>query len=507
MKRPAPWGRVLPIFQCLPLIALSAWACQGCARYHVDWPSAVTETKLDGRVERAYALGGGGKITYRQRLEDGRVTDLLFDDDGDGEPEETVDLLAAKPEWPHFMVILDGVPFDVVHAMYEEGRFRLFPPPSRVVSSFPAMTDVALSRVFHTKPCVALEASYFDRDRSRMSDGNAVYLSGENAPWIPFVDYCAPQRVAVGTYLNPPSVFSEELRSMAKLFETSQSIKAAAYSVGSAGLGTRGGETAIRAYLLDVDRLCERITHDRRGKVRFTITADHGQTLQRCQLANFEQVLTRAGFRCTKSLKSPNDVVIVAYGLITCAALYTDQPQAVADVLVDHPAVDLVSYRLGDAVVVGKKDQRATIRKGDGGYRYQPTAGDPLELEPTIAELRTLGAVNEPGDIADRPLMHATVTHRYPDAMHRLWTCFNGLVTKPADVIVSLKPDACHGSKFFHAFVGPVASTHGGLDYLGSTTFLLSNASQAPLPPVMRSEDVLEAIGWPQDRDAPSTPP
>lgn len=424
---------------------------------------------------------------------------MLFDDDADGETDETVSLVSERADCPHFLVILDGVPFDVVRAMHDEGHFRLFPPPSRVVSVFPAMTDLALSRTFHAKRCVAIEALYFDREKNRMSDGNAVYLSGENAPWIPFVDYSAPQRVAVGTYLNPPSVFSQELRAMVRLFGATKADTAAAYSVGTAGLGTRGGEPAIRRYLLDIERLCERITYDRRGRVRFTITADHGQTLQRCQLANFEKSLRGAGFRCTKSLRGPNDVVIVAYGLITCAAFHTDRPEAVADVLVDHAAVDFVTYRQADSVVVRKRGQQAMIQRGSGGYRYQTIEGDPLELSPIVAGLRAAGFLNDQDEIAARPLLEATATHRYPDALHRLWTCFDGLVRKQADVIASLKPEACHGSKFFHAFVGPVASTHGGLDYMGSVTFLLSNASPLAAPPVLRSEDVLEAIGWPAE--------
>lgn len=487
---------------CRLLLTLAASSLvYGCAQYHPDWPERPTKTcsASCGGQERAYAIGPRGGLTYRQQLQGGRIAVLLFDDDADGETDETVSLVSERADCPHFLVILDGVPFDVVRAMHDEGHFRLFPPPSRVVSVFPAMTDLALSRTFHAKRCVAIEALYFDREKNRMSDGNAVYLSGENAPWIPFVDYSAPQRVAVGTYLNPPSVFSQELRAMVRLFGATKADTAAAYSVGTAGLGTRGGEPAIRRYLLDIERLCERITYDRRGRVRFTITADHGQTLQRCQLANFEKSLRGAGFRCTKSLRGPNDVVIVAYGLITCAAFHTDRPEAVADVLVDHAAVDFVTYRQADSVVVRKRGQQAMIQRGSGGYRYQTIEGDPLELSPIVAGLRAAGFLNDQDEIAARPLLEATATHRYPDALHRLWTCFDGLVRKQADVIASLKPEACHGSKFFHAFVGPVASTHGGLDYMGSVTFLLSNASPLAAPPVLRSEDVLEAIGWPAE--------
>jgi hypothetical protein len=478
---------------------LLCWICvRCCATYHPNWPEAPAQTRVNdsGAVERSYTSKSGSAAKYTQRLENGRVTALLFDDDGDGKVDETVSLTGDHPDWPHFLIILDGVPFDVVQAMYQEGHFRLFPPPARVASVFPAMTDVALSCMFHTKPCSASEALFFDRRKNRLSDGNTVYLRGENAPWIPHVDYAAPQRVAIGTYLNPSSVFAEEMTSIDDLLSKSLGPQAAAYSIGTAGLGTRGGEPAIRVYLADVEKLCERITHDRRGRVRFSITADHGQTLRRCDLVSFDKVLSEAGLRKTSSIKTPDDVVVVAYGLITCVMMYTDRPAAVATALVGHPAVDLVTYRSGDSVIVRNAEQSAAIRKQGAGYVYDASRGDPLHLSPIIEQLRAQGAVDAEGVISDRPLMQATAAHQYPDPLSRLWSCFDGLVTKQADVIASLKPEACHGSKLFHVVVAPVASTHGGLDYLGSVTFLLDNSRSTPLPEILRVDDVLETIGW-----------
>jgi hypothetical protein len=315
------------------------------------------------------------------------------------------------------------------------------------------------------------------------------------------VDYHAPQNVAVDTYLHPWSVFSAELRQMWRLFGETSAPLAVAYSVGTAGIGTRQGEQGIRAYLADVDKLCERVTYDRRGKVHFSILADHGQSLQPCQRVSFRKVLTEAGFRVTKSLEKPNDVVVVSYGLITCALFHTDQPRAVASTLVEHPAVDLVMFRDGDGVAVQKRGptagtaSTAIIQQQPGGFVYDTADGDPLGLGTIIDRLRAAGHVASDGTIADGPLLRATAGHEYPDPLHRVWSCFNGLVVKPADVIASLKPDACHGSKFFHFFVAPVASTHGSLRRRGSVTFLLTNALPIPLPDVLRVEDVLSRLG------------
>ncbi|MBN2560831.1 MAG: hypothetical protein JXQ75_07870 [Phycisphaerae bacterium] len=465
---------------------------------------------------RVYLLGDAPQPNYQQHLEDGRITTLSFDDDADGRPDETVELSGSHADRPHFIIVLDGVPFDVVKAMYDEGHFRLFDPPARLVSVFPAMTDVALSRVFHTKPCIAVEALYFDRERNALSNGNDVYMSGKNTPWTAAVDYHAPQSVAVNTYLNPWSVFSAELREMHRLFSRSTGLTragsvteaplAVAYSVGAAGIGTRQGEKGIRAYLTEVEKLCERVTYDRRGKVRFSILADHGQSLRQCQRVSFEETLTNAGFRIGKSIKDPNDVVIISYGLVTCAQFHTDRPRAVAAALVRHPGVDLAMFREGNHVVVQNAAAIATIRKRPGGFVYDTSDGDPLALAPILERLRAEGHITEDGAIADRPLLMATADHTYPDPLHRIWTCFDDLVEKPADLIVSLKPDACYGSKFFHFFVAPVASTHGGLDYLSSVTFLLTNATPGPPPSVLRSEDVLEALQVPPHDAAGAKP-
>jgi hypothetical protein len=481
------------------VLLLSAWVLGlgGCA-FHVDWPDLVDEEPAakPGCSVRSYRIGEADAPNYEQALSNGRIVELRFDDDGDGTADATVDLREPTGSIPHFMVILDGVPFDVVEAMYAEGHFRLFAPPVRVISTFPAMTDVALSRLFHTRPCIATEASYFDRTKNRMSSGNDVYMSGDNAPWMPAVDYHAPQNVAVATYLSPASVFSRELRDMHRLFATTDAQWAAGYSVGAAGIGTRGGEPAIRSFLAEIDRLCERITYNRRGRVRFTITADHGHGLKPCERVSFREALIDAGFHPKKTITGPDDVVIVSYGLVTYAQFFTDRPADVAETLRGHAAVDLAMYPTDEAVVVLNADGEATVRQEGNTFLYQPIEGDPLRLTGLLPPLPVDGSEQADAPLSERAVLEATAQREYPDPLRRIWLAFHGLVAKPADVIVSLKPGACHGSKFFHFFIAPVESTHGSLGRLSSATFLLTNAVEEPLPEVIRIEDVLDTVHW-----------
>jgi hypothetical protein len=476
--------------------------CSSCAPYQVDWPQGKVESKAEqhgGNQDvaiRTFTLDGATKPNYEQRLEDGKVRELLFDEDGDGQWDKTVDLREPHPDWPHFLIILDGVPYDLVKKMRDEGQFRLFAPPARVVTVFPSVTDVALAQVFQSRPCNGFEAQYYDHEKKALSNGNDVYLSGANAPWQPQVTYCAPQSVAVNTYLSPWSVFSTELSDTEKLFRTTKLPFASAYSVGSAGIGTREGEAGIRRYLTQVDQLCERITFERRGQVHFSITADHGHSLHQCERVTYDKALADAGFNVVSSLSGPKDVVILSYGLVTCAQFQTKDPRGAAEAVLHEPSVDLVTFREGDLVYVLKEDAVATVAKRPGGYAYDTSKGDPLELAPILQQLKKEGAVDAEGTIADRPLLLATVEHKYPDPLRRLCECFDGIVLQEPDVVVSLRPEYCHGSAFFHFFVKPVASTHGNLDYLDSVTFVMTNALSKPLPSVMRPGDVLEAIGF-----------
>lgn len=488
-----PINRVLRTPLVSAVAALLPVVC-GCG-YQIDWPDAPArvERSADGET-RCYAVGRKGKIDYRQHLVDGRVTRLEFGDSTSGAPEDTVDYTARHDDWPHFLIILDGVPFDTAERLYADGHFRLFEPPRRVVSVYPAMTDLALSKLFGTPPCVAYESRFFDRKRNTMAGGNTDYLEGKNAPWIADVDYAAPQNVAVGTYLNPRPVFDRELREMYRLFRTHNGPFASAYSVGSAGLGTRGGEAAIREYLIQIDRLCERITYERRGKVRFSVTADHGHGLQRCRRVSLKDPLRRAGFNPSDTIKGPKDVVQPEYGLVTFAQFFTESPMEVAAVLDSQSAVDVVSFVVNDGVVVLKKGQRAEIRRGEHGFIYRPVSGDPLGIVPLIETMREAGLVTDNGEINDGQFLRLSADMTYPDALRRLWDCHHQLVQQPADVVVSLKPGFCVGSKFFEFFVGPVASTHGALDKLSSVTFLLTNRATSATAQVLRVGDVVRAI-------------
>ena len=476
-----------------PLAGLSSCVCWGCASQPSFPPPVETRTENNETVFGFDADSDKRADFWQYQRADGRKHALAYADDESGLPGERIDLDAIDAsECPHLMIVLDGVPFELVDELYREGHFRFFHPPARVICCFPGMTDLALSELFHTGRCLAYQARYFDREANRFTDGNAVYLSGRNSPWLARMSYRCSFWWDALAYLNPQAVFNHEIKAIASAFRKIDIGEACAYSVATAGLGTRGSREGIREYLRTIDRLCEQIIYERRGRVHLTLTADHGHNLTENKRISFRETLEAGGYRQAKSLREPRDVVPVGYGLVTYAALFTNDPAGVADCLLGHEDVELACYPRDDAVVVRDRTGEARITRGTSGFAYDSRRGDPLRLAAIIERLRLDGKVSGDGEIDSAALFEATLDHDYPDPLARLWDAFHELVEYPPDLIVNLRDGACYGSRFFHAMIGRVSSTHGSLNRASSTTFVLTTLGQ--LPAAMRAPHVLPTL-------------
>jgi len=473
-------GALLPLPGCPSAVKFPDRACR-------------VQPAEPGELLLSYDLDGDRRVDY-QTLEDaaGRIVELRYPDAA-GLFADRVPLDQIDPaDLPHFIIALDGVPFELVDALYRQGRFRLFYPPTRLISTFPSMTDLAFWKVFGGRQPLAYEAEYFDRAAQRLVPGNQTYLSGANADWARRLDYRCSFAADAFAYLCPTQVFEQELRGMDNALRRKDQGTAVVYSVGTAGLATQGGRQAILSYLRQIDRFAEQLVRQRRGRVRLTLLADHGHNMAGRGRVRFDDRLRHAGFRVRNRLDDDRDVVIIEYGLVTYAALYTRRPDQVADVLLADPAVSLACYPQDDRVVLRTLTDRAAVEHADGRYRYQAELGDPLDLLPVVAQLQRTGHVDDAGFIDDRALLAATACREYPDPLHRLWQAFHGLVDQPPDLVVCLQDGWCHGSGFFHTLIGGASSTHGSLNRLNSATFALT--MWAPLPDVLRPEDVLPAL-------------
>ncbi|MEW6360219.1 MAG: hypothetical protein AB1696_28055 [Planctomycetota bacterium] len=475
-------------------VFLSLLLVVGCASVS-DFPKepASAERTSDGLV-RTYAFGKSRQPNYWQVANaDGRVVVLRFDTSEDGKPDLTVDLDKLDLNTcRHLVIILDGVPFDLVEEAYKQGRFRLFHPPSRLYSAFPSMTWLSFPLIFHTEAPLGVESDYFDRKTGRRSDAMKVYAQRANEPWRPCVDYRCGTLVDAVCYASRWAAFAHEMGAIRERLETRGKRVFVGYNSSSAGLGTAQGREGFEAVLDAVDRFCEEMMAKHQGRITITIFADHGHSLTPARRIPLTKFLDRRGYHPSDVLQERNDVVVSAFGLCTDAVIYANDPAGVAQALTGLEGVDLVVYPTGESITVRKRDQMARISCRAGRYRYDAVRGDPLELVPIIAKMKEHGQVDKEGFLDDRALFGATALHKYPDPLYRIWLCWHGAVQNAPDVVVSLEDAWCWGRADF-ALMANVASTHGSLNYANSVTFAMTTAG--PLPPRLRLVDLKPALG------------
>jgi len=472
--------------------------CAGCGA-PVRFPDRPLVAQVtDAGLLRAYDTNGDKRTDYFTTQDAaGRTVRIAYDTTGDGGPDDFLDLDDIPlADCRHVVIVLDGIGYDTVEAFRREGHLRLFHPPSRIISTFPSMTDVAMADVFRSVRSLGFEAVYFDHRTERLAGGSADYLSLKNEAWTRSVDYRANPIWDPISYLYPDAVFGRELGQFQKLFDRRDRSSLVAYFVSTAGLATRCGLEGQRRILDLADRLAERLVWQTRGLVKVTILSDHGHALVRAERIDFQKFLRQKRWRVADRLQNDADVVPIEFGLVTYASFATRRRAALAADLLQHPGVDFVTYEENDSVIVEKPGAKAAIDHRPGRYRYRPLQGDPLGLQPILDPLKSTGGLDADGFVADADLFRLTAAHNYPDPLDRLWRAFHGLTENVPDVIASLKDGYCAGAASRLAWLPYIASTHGDLQRKSSTAFIMSTAGPllAPTVPAIRSREVPAAL-------------
>lgn len=454
----------------------------------------TAELTSEGIQLRTYDSDGDGKKDYYQELgRGGRVLRLGFDRDEDGVLDEQVDLDELDlSECRQLYILLDGVPYEMMASMYAQGHFRLFHRPSRLISCFPTMTDVAFAEIFGLSPVLAYEAGYYDRAERKLHDGNMVYLSGKNEPWNDRLDYRGRLWIDAVAYVWPRWWLAHEMESILSKYNRSKKKIISGYSVSGTCLGTDEGRDGYVEVLLRAEQLCEAVMLASKGRVKITMFADHGHNLTHGKPIELKRLLERAGFRVAEKVSQPKDVVIPEFGLVTYASIETLRPGQVASTVVQMEGIDLVLYKAAQSrVAVLSKDGKALIECDDNRYSYRMIDGDPLKLGLIVENMRQAGLLDAEGYASDEDFFKATCGHEYPDALARIWRAFHGLVKNTPAVVVTTKDGWYCGKGKFDFFVN-VASTHGSLNYANSVTFAMSTAGE--LPEVLRLTDLRAAL-------------
>ena len=415
-----------------------------------------------------------------------------------------------KPPSRHVIICVDGVGISTINKMRAQGHFKMFRSPSRMISTFPSLTNAALSKIL--EPAGAsmtggYEDNFFDTERNRMRGGILDrFRSGHfiRGTFRELFDY-HPSAIKSGLgYAAPP--FSTYLESLSDLIRLRQKARSSrqpvffAYTGATDSLAHVGGETLLVSFLERLDDTLEDIVHDSNIPITVTIFSDHGNDFRKYRRVAMKEPLRQAGFKLGKKIKDDQSVVLPQFGLVGSGVLFTKDKneERLAAVLATLEGIDFVTYERNGIVHVANRRGEATIEKRDDKYRYLATKGDPLDLL-SIAQ-NANGRNGADGFIKDEDWFAVTRAGARPDVVRRIFEGATEGVLNRANVIVNLEDGYYTGSSFLDTFT-LLQATHGNIGQEQSYGFAMS--SMGELPPYIRAADLWKTLGSAQLQRGP----
>lgn len=392
------------------------------------------------------------------------------------------------------LLCLDGVPHKLILDAKERGLFDAFGPPTRLLSPFPTMTNVALSAMFDASPPAGYESLYFDKRAGELRGGIKKYLGRRTPDKIPSsymdeLDYQEPLPFEFLIYVAPEKVWRADMQRFREKFRAApQNRDYFAFLKATDGLLHAQGPERLNVALQSLDKILKEIRDYCGDETEIVMFSDHGMNLEENRRVDLTTQLRRKGFQVGSRLAGIKGraVSIPAFGLCSYAAVYCgdeDYVPETARAIVGIRGVDFVVYRDGPAVMVEGSRGRALIERRDGEYRYVNIDGDPLELRSVMKE-------NEFFD--ESTWFVKTNAHRYPDAIVNLYkSLFTARVTHTADILISLQDGYYYGWSPFGRFVR-LAATHGNALQSSSNAFLMS--THRNLPECVRADDASKLL-------------
>jgi hypothetical protein len=404
------------------------------------------------------------------------------------------------------ILALDGVSYRTLEAARTLGAFEGWPETAPMVSTFPSVTNVAFTALFHrfgAEPAEGYEVSHFSRQENDVVGRSPIGYQRRLNSWRAQCDLtCRELGCKLAAYTSPRRISWNELHETeALLMESPREVVLAHIGATDALIHLRGEDAAI-SLLLEIDswlmELKEQHLVSRGRPLRIVLLSDHGNSTAKIHMASgIRRRLRKAGLNVVPHLDGPDDVVAPTFGLVSYGALFLqpDRAETAARAVVDHQSVDLAAWLSGDSgimVISTDGEARIEIRQtpGERLFRYEALSGDPLRLA---------GLFDDSRFVSESEWLRATASSDFPDAPRRLADALTGpYVRNRATVIFSLKPGYAWGWKSAHVSSklngGRLEGTHGGLDSLSSLAFFLTDDPQLQPPAAISINDALAAF-------------
>ena len=163
------------------------------------------------------------------------------------------------------LLCLDGVPHEVVVEAKNRGLFDNFGAPTRLLSPFPTMTNVALSQMLGATLPLGYESLYFNREHQELRGGWKKYVGWRTPDKVPSsymdeLDYQEPLMFEFLVYVAPDAVWQADMQKFRdKFLATPKGRDFFAFLKGTDGLmHIRGPKDMQYLFKMTNTRLCHK---------------------------------------------------------------------------------------------------------------------------------------------------------------------------------------------------------------------------------------------------------
>lgn len=386
----------------------------------------------------------------------------------------------------HLCFGVDAVPYSVFLEAQERGLFKDFRAPSRMISSFPSLTNYAWAVIMNTEKVEGYQAQYYHFGLNRIV-GRLFHEVGKPsfANHYEYRDDSIFKKIKA--YITSGGSIKGEMKHLAEevLSSNQPRLFFAFTEISDITAHMKGKKGLLRLLeILDRELVLIREEHLRKFNepLEVTLLSDHGNTLLKGKIISVDKALKGHGFKLKKRLEGPDDVIYHNSGILSVACFYIREERRfeLAKLLAAQPWADVV-------VTYDKKEDviYALSQKGILAFEYSP-ARDEFKLRIVNGE-DPLGLIQQElsaGEwIPQSEVFEASIKTDFPDSLMRIQKGITGRdVNNPASILVSLKPGHESGSKFikfFSHFKGR-SGTHGSLNALDSIGFISSTDYDFP---------------------------
>jgi hypothetical protein len=365
----------------------------------------------------------------------------------------------------------------------EEGYF----PASRMISTFPSLSDIAWTDIFGNRPLPGYQRIYFSAAANAeiFTSGIATTMEYERQ-----MDWQVENslRRSLG-YIFPMRAYEDEVREMCGNFWQA-GAGSNYYAYIRASDDAQHLDRNVFVMLCRLDRALQELRARYRAQagreLQIVILSDHGHNHagrgQRVELRSF---LEKAGYRIAESIVSSNDVILPDGGIEDWVEIHNapSETEKLAQRLCRLQGVDVLTAALPGQtnrfLVMNSKSERAFVdwNSANNSFRYSTANGDPLNYLPVVESLARDRQLDAGGFASADAWMAATMTNRYPLAPERIVRGLTRNVLNPATILISLDNHYVNDGWLTQQGSRLVTcrSTHGALDDLNSDGILLSN--------------------------------